>query len=122
MASEWALNACFPPSDFRFTPSVASLVSAFNVGTSKVQILNTRQNQPNPFREETVIGFYLPEVAEATLVISDVSGKVVKLLRIQGVRGYNSVSLRRDELPTGVLQYTVKTDEHTDTKTMIITD
>ena len=97
-------------------------MSAFNVGTSKVQILNTRQNQPNPFREETVIGFYLPEVAEATLVISDVSGKVVKLLRIQGVRGYNSVSLRRDELPTGVLQYTVKTDEHTDTKTMIITD
>ena len=36
LASEWALNACFPPSDFRFTPSVASLVSAFNVGTSKV--------------------------------------------------------------------------------------
>ncbi|MCB0636888.1 MAG: T9SS type A sorting domain-containing protein, partial [Lewinella sp.] len=80
------------------------------------------QNQPNPFRDETVIGFYLPEAAEATLAISDVSGKVIRLIRLDAVKGYNSVSLRREELPAGVLQYTLKTDDYTDTKKMIITE
>ncbi|MCO6492278.1 MAG: HYR domain-containing protein, partial [Phaeodactylibacter sp.] len=80
------------------------------------------QNRPNPFREEAVIGFYLPQPAKAVLTISDVSGKVVRLIRLDGVRGYNSVTLRRDGLPAGVLQYTVKTDEYTDTRTMVITD
>ena len=80
------------------------------------------QNQPNPFREETVIGFYLPEVAEVSLTVSDITGKVVKLVRLDGAKGYNSISLRREGLPAGVLQYTVRTGEHTVTRKMVITE
>ena len=35
------------------------------------------QNQPNPFTQETVIGFNLPEATEATLTIFDLSGQLV---------------------------------------------
>ncbi|MCB0549934.1 MAG: HYR domain-containing protein, partial [Phaeodactylibacter sp.] len=80
------------------------------------------QNQPNPFRDETVIGFYLPEAAEVTLTVSELTGKVVKLIRINGVKGYNSLILRRDGLPAGVLNYSVRTDKHTATQKMIITE
>jgi len=80
------------------------------------------QNQPNPFRAETLIGFNLPEAATATLTISDVQGRVVKLIRLEGVKGYNSVVLNADNLPKGVLQYTVSAGQYTDTKTMVITE
>ena len=32
------------------------------------------QNQPNPFKNETLISFYLPKVINVTIVIYDISG------------------------------------------------
>ena len=80
------------------------------------------QNQPNPANGETLIGFNLPEAATATLTISDITGKAIKLIRLDAVKGYNSVMLNAKNLPKGVLQYTVKAGQYTDTKSMIIAD
>ena len=79
------------------------------------------QNQPNPFKGETLIGYNLPEAANVTLTIQDATGKVLRVIRSTGIRGYNMERLNSDLLPaTGVLYYTIETDGFTATKKMVI--
>jgi hypothetical protein len=80
------------------------------------------QNSPNPFKGETSIGFNLPEASTATLSITDVSGKVVKVMKGEFAKGYNEVTLKRSELgvSNGVLSYQLDTPTHSATKKMII--
>lgn len=78
------------------------------------------QNQPNPFRGETQISFELPEAGEAQLIISDVAGKVVKVMDLQGTKGYNAITLSHNGLPAGILQYSLRSGQHFATKRMMI--
>jgi hypothetical protein len=81
------------------------------------------QNQPNPFKAETVIGFNLPEASAATLTVYDVSGKVLKLVQGEFAQGYNEVTINRAELSgAGVLYYQLDTDTNSATKKMILID
>ena len=81
------------------------------------------QNKPNPFNESTLIGFYLPEAAEASLRVFDVTGKTLKVFRGDYARGYNEVTINRNELQsTGVLYYQLDTDNNSATKKMILID
>ena len=95
----------------------------FNNGTVAAAGFELYQNTPNPFKGETVIGFNLPEAMTASMTISDVTGKVLKLVRLDGVKGYNSVVVNAKDLPaSGVLYYTVETDNFTATKKMVIVE
>ena len=79
------------------------------------------QNEPNPFKELTVVGFNLVDAAPATLTVFDVTGKLISKTNIDGVKGYNSVNLNANQLGTsGVLYYTLESGEFTATKKMII--
>jgi subtilisin-like proprotein convertase family protein len=79
------------------------------------------QNEPNPFKEQTVVSFNLAEAAQATLTVFDVTGKMVTKETIAGVRGYNNVTLNANQLGTsGVLYYTLESGEFTATKKMIV--
>ena len=82
------------------------------------------QNTPNPFKGETVIGFNLPEAGEATITISDITGRTLKLVRGDFAKGYNEVRISTNELPAavGVLSYKLTSAELTATKQMIITE
>jgi hypothetical protein len=80
------------------------------------------QNQPNPFKGETLIGFNLPEAADATITITSVEGKVLRVLHLDGVKGYNAIVVDGRTLPEGVLQYTLRAGQYTATKQMIITE
>jgi hypothetical protein len=81
------------------------------------------QNTPNPFASTTVVGFYLPEATSATLTISDVQGKVVKVINGDYAKGYNQVTLKRSELgASGVLYYRLDTATDTATRKMILVD
>jgi len=81
------------------------------------------QNKPNPFNESTLIGFNLPEATQATLRVFDVSGKTLKVINGDFARGYNEVSINRNELQaTGVLYYQLDTDTDSATKKMILID
>ena len=93
----------------------------FTNGTVAAAGFELYQNTPNPFKGETLIGFNLPAAATATLTISDVTGRVLTLTRVDGVKGYNSVVVNSNNLPaTGVLYYTVESDDFTATKKMVI--
>jgi hypothetical protein len=79
------------------------------------------QNEPNPFVEQTVIGFDLAETAKATLTVFDVTGKVIVKQDIDGVKGYNTLNLTAKQLGTsGVLYYTLESGDFTATKKMIV--
>ncbi len=79
------------------------------------------QNQPNPFKAETNIGFNLPEAGFATLTIYDVSGRVLRTVEGDFAKGYNEVTLNRSEIAgTGVLYYQLDTENDSATKKMII--
>jgi hypothetical protein len=81
------------------------------------------QNTPNPFVNNTVIGFNLPEAATATLTISDVSGKVLRVIEGDFAKGYNQVTVERSELSgAGVLYYQLDTPTDSATKKMILVD
>ncbi len=89
-----------------------------NVRTSAFQLY---QNQPNPFKKVTNIGFNLPETSQAKLIIYDLSGQVLKAFDQRFEKGYNEVSISRSDLPLGgVLFYQLETPTHTATKKMIL--
>ncbi|MCB0664552.1 MAG: DUF11 domain-containing protein [Saprospiraceae bacterium] len=79
------------------------------------------QNRPNPFRHETVIGFYLPEAMEAQLSIFDVRGKLLKTIRKQYTKGYQEEVVTQNELNSyGVMYYQLDTKGYTATRKMIL--
>ncbi|MEN0005106.1 MAG: T9SS type A sorting domain-containing protein, partial [Bacteroidota bacterium] len=95
---------------------------ALRFGESQVQkqyVLH--QNRPNPFSDATVISFELPEELEATIIIRDVQGRTLRLIRGEYAKGYNEISLKASELGvSGVLYYTLETDDFTATRRMMI--
>ena len=79
------------------------------------------QNQPNPFKNETVIGFNMPESGAAKMKFFDVNGKLVKEINGTYNQGYNEVSISRSDLPSaGVLYYQLETATNSATKKMIL--
>jgi len=79
------------------------------------------QNEPNPFKESTMIAYELTEEGAVTFTITDVAGKIMKVINTEGVRGYNSITLESDDLGvSGVFYYTIRSGEFTDTKKMIV--
>jgi hypothetical protein len=79
------------------------------------------QNQPNPFRESTSIGFTLPERSEATLSIYDTDGRMLKIFRQSFEKGYNQVEVQRSDLQSsGVVYYKLETPGRTAVKKMVL--
>ena len=95
------------------------LAIRFSSGTLAIAGFELYQNVPNPFRDETLISFNLPEPMPVTLTVSDATGRVLRLMRLDGAKGYNELAFKRGNLPTGVLQYTVKAGQYEATKKML---
>ena len=79
------------------------------------------QNTPNPFTDQTRIAFHLPSQTQATLTITDISGRKVKVWNLDGEKGYNEVIFDNAELLTsGILFYRLETRDFTATKKMLV--
>jgi hypothetical protein len=79
------------------------------------------QNEPNPFKDNTVIGYDLPQAGPVTLTIFDVTGKVLMVKDQESVKGYNTIAVSRKDMPSvGVLYYRLDANEYTATKKMVI--
>jgi hypothetical protein len=93
----------------------------FSGSTSQAVNFRLYQNHPNPFNENTIIGFDLPDESEVIITIYDVTGKVVALYQVDGRRGYNSLEvMSKDLTSTGVLYYQLDTQGYTATKKMVV--
>ena len=89
-----------------------------NEGPSKFELF---QNSPNPFSNETKIGFNLPEAGSASILIYDITGKEILRISDQFNRGYNEVILTKDQLKSsGTFYYKFNSVKHTATRKMII--
>ncbi|MCB0602962.1 MAG: T9SS type A sorting domain-containing protein [Saprospiraceae bacterium] len=81
------------------------------------------QNNPNPFNSNTVIGFNLPEASSATLKIMDVTGKLIKQIDGEYVKGLNQITINKTDLQaSGILYYQLETGKFTATRKMIIVE
>lgn len=114
-----------PAESYRFNQNNPMLLEYVRPGGIKTSAgLQLYQNTPNPFADETAIGFILPEPSEATITIMDVTGKI--LLSYQGAytKGYHELKLKRREMAIaqGVLYYTIDTPKGTATRKMILID
>ncbi|MCC7027462.1 MAG: HYR domain-containing protein, partial [Saprospiraceae bacterium] len=99
------------------------LVVRTDEGIVETGIFELYQNEPNPFRTESVIGYRLPEAAAVKLTIYDVAGKVVRVYELQGQKGLNQFKILKSELSTSsVLYYQLDAADHTATKRMLLVD
>ena len=79
------------------------------------------QNQPNPFKTETAVGFVLEEAAYASLRIYDISGRVLLEIADNYDQGYNEIVINRTDLQgSGVVYYRLDTSAGSITRKMII--
>ena len=91
-------------------------------GANGVALANElMQNEPNPFKQATTISYNLAKAGKVTLTVMDVAGKVIRTINSQGTEGMNTISLEKSDLnAVGVLYYTIKSGDFSDTKKMII--
>lgn len=78
------------------------------------------QNTPNPFNEATNVSFDLPEAMSATVTVYDITGKVVNVANVEGVKGSNLVTFNRSDLRSGVMYYTLQAGAFKATKKMVV--
>ena len=81
-----------------------------------------KQNNPNPFTDNTVIEYSLPETVEtANIYIYDMNGKQIQQIALTE-RGNSSVTISGGELNAGMYLYSLIADGQViDTKRMILT-
>ncbi len=78
------------------------------------------QNKPNPFSDNTVIGFTIEEKDQVELSVFDLTGRQVYQIRGIFNSGYNEVLLDADKLNnTGVLYYQINYRDQIATKKML---
>jgi len=81
------------------------------------------QNTPNPFGQSTTITFDLPEALSGNLTIYDLTGKVVTRVQRQFEKGFNQISIDRNQLgASGVMYYQLEAGEYFASKKMIMID
>lgn len=70
------------------------------------------QNRPNPFSQDTEIGFYLPEAKQVTLQVFDATGRLLSRQSAYFPAGEHAIRLDSDQIrnTTGLLYYQLETD------------
>ena len=83
--------------------------------------LKLYQNRPNPFEDQTVIAFEMPESAIATFTVSDATGQLIYTYEAHFDQGYNELLITKDKLPvSGVLYYQIITGSFKASKKMVL--
>ncbi len=82
-----------------------------------------KQNNPNPFSNETVIEYFLAEKSSnANILVFDMNGKLLKTIKVND-SGKGLVTISARDLQPGMYYYTLITNGiEVDTKKMILTE
>ena len=86
------------------------LTQTLNLELSDGDNIVLEQNVPNPFREQTVINFYIPEsVKTASIAFYSRSGKLIKKQAIDS-RGNGRINVYGHDLSSGMYTYSLIAD------------
>ncbi len=79
------------------------------------------QNTPNPFRDQTRIGFVMNQTGQAQITLFDLNGRIIKQIVTKYNKGYNEVQIQKQDVHTGgVFYYQLQADGYTATRKMIV--
>ncbi|MGD0339552.1 MAG: T9SS type A sorting domain-containing protein [Bacteroidota bacterium] len=80
------------------------------------------QNYPNPFNPQTTISYSLPRASSVTLRIYDPTGREIATLidNERKAAGTYEISFNAKHLPSGVYFYRLRTENFTETKSMVL--
>ena len=79
------------------------------------------QNKPNPFMDETIIEFELPEASRAKLVFYDVTGQLLRSVSGNYNKGYNALRISKSEIgASGLIYYQLESGTYTAMKHMML--
>ena len=68
-------------------------------------------NRPNPFSDQTLIEFTLPQAGPVKLMVMDLTGKPVLVRRTEGVAGYNAIPVHQSEMSVpGLYHYILESN------------
>jgi hypothetical protein len=80
-----------------------------------------RQNDPNPFDSFTTIDYYLDKESYIQLYVYDITGKKIRtLLNEQQSAGKKKLTFEGSGLPSGIYIYTLKVDNFTKSRKMVL--
>jgi hypothetical protein len=96
-------------------------VSVRELGDGLVKSYSLEQNYPNPFNPSTTLRFTLPQAGNVNLSVYNLLGeKVAEVLNQEMTSGSFEVSFDGSNLSSGVYFYTIKTNNFTASKKMIL--
>ena len=92
-----------------------------SASTATLSTARLEQNAPNPFNQNTMIKYYLPQnTGNAVINISDTNGRVVKTIPVT-VKGNGQLTLEGGQLAAGIYQYSlIANSKLLDTKKMVL--
>lgn len=101
--------------------STHGIALVFNNKTADNQGYSLAQNRPNPFQGNTTISFTLPHNTTATIMVTDLTGRMIWKHTETYTAGLQNVVLKSSDLPSnGVLYYHLETSDFKATRRMII--
>ena len=88
----------------------------------KIGTFELFQNRPNPFNDQTVIAFYLPQKGILDLKIKDIQGRTLKRITRKYDKGMQQIIIDGKDLPTGLLFYQLTDGQKILTKKMFVSN
>jgi photosystem II stability/assembly factor-like uncharacterized protein len=114
----WACGNAIISSTVNGSGGMTSVLQTSSLLTEKYSL---KQNYPNPFNPTTNISFDVTNSTFVSLKVFDMTGREVKTLVNENVSAGNyEINFNASELNSGVYFYTLKTNEFTETKKMML--
>ena len=103
------------------TATLSSNASSQATANTKATGAYLKQNAPNPFRQNTVINYFIPQnAAKAFINITDMNGRLIKTFTASG-KGNGQLMIESGQLTSGTYQYSLIVDgKLVDSKKMMI--
>jgi hypothetical protein len=84
-------------------------------------VFEVHQNEPNPFGDVTSIAYNLPEAGKVSILITDVTGKMIYTRSNDAPKGEGQFVIEASNLnQSGVYYYTITSGDHSMTSKMIL--
>ncbi|NOS84409.1 MAG: T9SS type A sorting domain-containing protein [Ignavibacteria bacterium] len=107
---------------YRKITDAAGPIGINNISNEVPGSYSLNQNFPNPFNPVTKIRFAIPKQSNITLEVYDVTGKLVSIIakNVTVTAGIKEVEFNASNLPSGVYFYSLKSENFSETKKMIL--